>query len=69
MGGPNCGGRSQHFENFRIYRNNVAHNKPSNIVEKKMAEGAILWIQKSLDKFFNDTNNDREDNEEEEEEE
>ena len=50
----------QHFESFRIYRNNVAHNKSSNAVEKKMAEAAILWIQQSLDKFSNDTDDDPE---------
>ncbi|MGG6237291.1 GmrSD restriction endonuclease domain-containing protein [Nodosilinea sp. AN01ver1] len=43
-----------HFDNFRTYRNLVAHSNHSEIndVQKLSAKAAISWFQQSIDSFY-----------------
>lgn len=45
----------RYLDDFRKYRNLVAHNNQLDVtdVQRKNAEAAIMWLQKSINSFFN----------------
>jgi hypothetical protein len=49
---------SQHMTSFREFRNSVAHNYESNDVQRKLAEAAIIWLERVINTYNNPLNGD-----------
>jgi hypothetical protein len=41
----------QHLTSYRVLRNAVAHNREPSVVEQKMGEAAIIWLNGVMDKY------------------